>query len=423
MLRNSSIYQVFVRNYKGEGKFKDLINDIKRISDMGFEYLYLCPIHPIGKVNRKGTLGSPYAISDYYKINDEYGDMEDFDDLVKECHNNNLKIMIDIVINHSSPDCVFTLTNPEFYYRNNEGNFGNRVADWTDVIDFNYDNKALREEMIKMLSFWANKGVDGFRCDVASLVPSDFWLEAKEAISKINKDFVWLGESVEFEFIEAIRKLSFKAFTDYELFEAFDMLYSYDIKSFINDAFINEKNLNILARMINYQNSEFKLNNLKVKYLENHDNERIYTLLKKNKNKVLNYLAFIFLQRGVPFVYAGQEAWCEHKPTLFDKDMLDWSNYDETYVELIKKLNSLRKLDIFKDETYCHVGEHEDYFDVTLCSEKEEYYGIYNVLDLKDKMKTELNDGTYINLIDDKEVIITNTEVDSSCLPLFVRVK
>ena len=101
-----------------------------------------------------------------------------------------------------------------------------RNADWTDVIDFNYDNKALREEMIKMLSFWANKGVDGFRCDVASLVPSDFWLEAKEAISKINKDFVWLGESVEFEFIEAIRKLSFKAFTDYELFEAFDMLYS-----------------------------------------------------------------------------------------------------------------------------------------------------------------------------------------------------
>lgn len=132
--------------------------------------------------------------------------------------------------------------------------------------------------MIKMLSFWANKGVDGFRCDVASLVPSDFWLEAKEAISKINKDFVWLGESVEFEFIEVIRKLSFKAFTDYELFEAFDMLYSYDIKSFINDAFINEKNLNMLARMINYQNSEFKLNNLKVKYLENHDNERIYTL-------------------------------------------------------------------------------------------------------------------------------------------------
>ena len=103
--------------------------------------------------------------------------------------------------------------------------------------------------------------------------------------------------------------------------------------------------------------------------------------------------------------------------------MLDWSNYDETYVELIKKLNSLRKLDIFKDETYCHVGEHEDYFDVTLSSEKEEYYGIYNVLDLKDKMKTELNDGAYINLIDDKEVIITNTEVDSSCLPLFVRVK
>lgn len=176
MLKNSSIYQVFVRNYKGEGTFKDLINDIKRISDMGFEYLYLCPIHPIGKVNRKGTLGSPYAISDYYKINEEYGGMEDFDDLVKVCHNNNLKIMIDIVINHSSPDCVFTLTNPEFYYRNNEGNFGNRVADWTDVIDFNYDNKALREEMIKMLSFWANKGVDGFRCDVASLVPSDFWL-------------------------------------------------------------------------------------------------------------------------------------------------------------------------------------------------------------------------------------------------------
>lgn len=84
MLRNSSIYQVFVRNYKGEGKFKDLINDIKRISDMGFEYLYLCPIHPIGKVNRKGTLGSPYAISNYYEINEEYGGMEDFDDLVKE---------------------------------------------------------------------------------------------------------------------------------------------------------------------------------------------------------------------------------------------------------------------------------------------------------------------------------------------------
>ena len=103
--------------------------------------------------------------------------------------------------------------------------------------------------------------------------------------------------------------------------------------------------------------------------------------------------------------------------------MLDWSNYDETYVELIKKLNSLRKLDIFTDERYCHVGEHEDYFDVTLSGEKEEYYGIYNVLDLKGKLKTDLIDGTYINLIDNKEIIITNNEVDSSCLPLFVRVK
>lgn len=421
-LRNSSIYQVFVRNYKGEGTFKDLINDLDRIKDMGFEYLYLCPIHPIGKLERKGTLGSPYAISNYYEINEEYGTKDDFDELVKATHDKGMKLMLDIVINHSSPDCIYTKRNKEFYYKDQNGNPKNRVEDWTDVIDFDYNNDNLRKEMINMLSFWAKKGVDGFRCDVATLVPYDFWLEAKKAISEINKDLIWFAESGEYEFIEGLRRRGIKISTDYELFEAFDLLYSYDIRSFINEALLEEKNLRILAKMINYQNCEFKLHNLKSKYLENHDNRRIYEILN-NKNKVLNYLAFIYLQRGVPFVYAGQEAWALKQPSLFDKDMIDWSNYDNNYVELIKKLNSLRKLKIFNEETYSHVNEHDDYFEVILSSQNEEYYGMYNVLDLKDKLYTTISDGKYINLINDKEVIIENNEIDSEYLPLFIKTR
>ncbi|MFQ8581999.1 MAG: alpha-amylase family glycosyl hydrolase [Holdemania massiliensis] len=121
---------------------------------MGFDYLYLLPIHPIGVQQRKGDLGSPYAISDYWAINPEYGTLEDFKQLIQAVHDHHMKIMIDIVINHTAYDHPFTQTHPEYYYHRPEGNFGNRVGDWTDILDLNYSCEALREEMINMLCYW-----------------------------------------------------------------------------------------------------------------------------------------------------------------------------------------------------------------------------------------------------------------------------
>ena len=180
-LQNQIIYSVYVRNHTPEGTFRAVIPDLDRIRALGTDIIWFLPIHPIGVEGKKGTLGCPYANRDYRSVNPAYGTMDDFKELVREIHTRGMKCMIDVVYNHTSPDSTLYHEHPDFFYRNADGKPGNKMGDWSDVIDLDYRNKALWDYQIESLKFWAGI-VDGFRCDVASFVPLEFWRAAREAV-------------------------------------------------------------------------------------------------------------------------------------------------------------------------------------------------------------------------------------------------
>ena len=179
-LRNAMIYSVYVRNHTSEGTFRALEGDLQRIRALGTDIVWLMPIHPIGVEGKKGSLGCPYANRDYRTVHPELGSMEDFRHLVDAIHANGMKCIIDVVYNHTSPDSTLRYAHPEFFYHAPDGSFGNRFGDWSDVIDLDYGCRALWDYQLETLKMWAEI-VDGFRCDVASLVPLAFWKEARVA--------------------------------------------------------------------------------------------------------------------------------------------------------------------------------------------------------------------------------------------------
>ena len=269
-LRRSVIYELYVRSHTAEGTFRAVIPDLDRIRALGTDILWLMPIHPIGVENKKGSLGCPYANRDYRTVNPEYGTMEDFRALVDEIHKRGMKCIIDVVYNHTSPDSTLVREHPEFFYYKPDGRRGNKVGDWTDVVDLDYSNRALWDYQIESLCFWAGI-VDGFRCDVASTVPVEFWLAARKAVERVRPGAIWLGESVHLAHIRAFREQGFYAATDTELFDAFDILYPYDLWPEYEDSTEGRAPLRRFFDAVNLQELSFRTEYNKLRCLENHD--------------------------------------------------------------------------------------------------------------------------------------------------------
>jgi len=339
-LRRDVIYEVFVRNHTPEGTFRALERDLGRIAALGTDYLWLMPIHPIGKLRRKGSLGSPYANRDYRTVNPEYGTMEDFLHLVNAIHENGMKCMIDVVYNHASPDSTLAREHPEFFHRLPDGTPGSKVPEWTDAADLDYSVQALWDYQLESLRFWAAY-VDGFRCDVASTVPVAFWQAAREAVEAVHPGFVWLGESVFLEHIRHFRELGYYAATDTELYAAFDVLYSYDLRPLLDGYFAGSIPLSRLTDAINYLECLFPTGYSKLRCLENHDQPRAAALLTDDA-RLRSWTAFSYFLRGTTLLYAGQEACCTRQPTLFDRDTISWDT-GRDLTPLMQKLYRVKK--------------------------------------------------------------------------------
>ena len=207
-LRQSVIYEIYVRNHTPEGTFCAIEPDLDRIRALGVDIVWFMPIHPIGVENKKGSLGCPYANRDYRTVNPEYGTMEDFKHLVSEIHARGMQCIIDVVYNHTSPDSTLVSEHPEFFYQKPTGGRGNKVGEWTDVVDLDYTVSELWQYQIESLCQWAGI-VDGFRCDVASNVPVRFWKAAREAVERVHPGAIWLGESVYLEHVRHFHENGF----------------------------------------------------------------------------------------------------------------------------------------------------------------------------------------------------------------------
>lgn len=401
-LQKQVIYSVYVRNHTEEGTFAAIEPDLDRIRDLGVDIIWFMPIHPIGVEGKKGSLGCPYANKDYRTTNPEYGTMEEFKHLVEAIHAKGMKCIIDVVYNHTSPDSTLLKEHPEFFYRREDGSVGNKIGDWADVIDLDYSNKQLWEYQITSLVQWAQI-VDGFRCDVASFVPVEFWKSAREAVSKVNPNCIWLAETVHPGFGIVARKSGFYSALDYEMYEAFDMEYEYDVREVFERYIKGEIQLSHYLDMLNFQEGMYPVNYNKMRYLENHDTARICSYIK-DENILLNYTAFLYFLKGTTLIYAGQEFENTHTPSLFEKDMVDFHT-GKDISSYLRTLADIKKQQLDSDDSFQAVADDEN--DIA-CLVREnacrKKVGIYSLRAKQAEVKVPLSDGEYINQIDGQPV-------------------
>jgi glycosidase len=325
--KNAVIYEVNIRQYTPEGTFSAFSAHLPRLKELGVDILWLMPIHPIGEKNRKGTLGSYYAVKDYFGVNPEFGTMEDFKSLVKQIHDMGMYVILDWVANHSAWDNPLTQEHPDWYTKTIDGQFRPTPwYDWDDIIDFDYSQPGLREYMTKAIKFWVEKAdVDGYRCDVAGFVPTDFWENVRLELESIKPVFML----AEWESRDLHKK-------------AFDMTYAWSLWFALEDLYQQKRGMGGLMEYLAHDVSTFPENAYRMTFTENHD---------KNSwegNQYSNYgdglhaaMVLCCTVNGMPLVYSGQEAGLDRSLKFFEKDEIEWQDHENA--DIYKKLFQLKK--------------------------------------------------------------------------------
>jgi glycosidase len=321
--KNATIYELNIRQFSEEGTFNAIVDRLDELKAMNVEIIWLMPIHPIGEKNRKGELGSYYAVKDYLDVNPEFGTKADFRNLVEEIHNRDMKVIIDWVANHTAWDNPLTEEHPEWYTKDEEGNFVPPVEDWSDVIDLNYDNSELRSYMTDALKFWVEEfDIDGYRCDVASMVPTDYWNSARKELDEIKPVFM-LAEAEEPELNE----------------KAFDMYYGWTFHHILNEVAQGEQNADSLHAEVTRLEKAFPDGSYPMNFISNHD-ENTWNGTVWERMGAASYPLSVLTATlpGMPLLYNGQEAGMDKRLEFFDKDPIEWSEHDmrEHYSKLFE---------------------------------------------------------------------------------------
>jgi cyclomaltodextrinase len=307
-VRDGVVYEIYPRQFSAQGNFKGITARLDDLKDLGVDILWLMPIHPIGHEKKKGSIGSPYAVRDYYGINPDYGTKEDFAKLVAGAHARGMKVIIDIVANHTSWDSVMMKT-PEFYERDAQGHI-TYPHDWSDVAELNYKNPDLRRYMTDMLKYWVREfDLDGFRCDVAEEVPTDFWENARAELEKIKPDIVMLAEGHKAEL----------------LLKAFDFDYSWPLHSALTNVLQGHGGAADLRAAWESEFREWPRGSLHLRFSDNHDERR--AIARFGEPGALAASALMFTLDGVPLLYNGMEVGDTTEsgaPALFEKLPVFW---------------------------------------------------------------------------------------------------
>ena len=397
-LRNQVIYQVFPRQYSKTHDLKGVTNDLKRIKDLGVDYIQLLPIHPIGVVARKGKIGSPYSIKDYRKINPDYGTMEDFKELLDKAHEFGLKVIMDIVFNHTSRDSVLSIEHPEWFYHKPNGEFSNRVGDWSDITDFKFEYPELEKYLSDTLLQYVRMGVDGFRFDVASLIPYSFFAYTFPLLRKENPDIFLLAETIHFSFGKYLRDMGYDAISDPELYTLFDAEYEYDVNNHLQKYMKGEEGIQEYLSRVEDQEALYPKNFVKVRFLENHDFGTANSYLK-DELRLKNLLVLSYFTRGMAFLFNGIEVASRHLPNLFEIDEIKWKDYNKNgIVVLIKKLNEIKKRKAFMDGVWNYHIITDSVVTLSFKDKDEELIAVINLNHASGMVNTEI-EGRFMNLL------------------------
>jgi glycosidase len=407
-LKNLILYEVYVRNHTQEGTFRAIEPDLDRIRDLGVDVVWFMPIHPIGKLNKKGGLGCPYSIADYRQVNPEYGTMQDFKHLVDQIHARGMKLMIDVVYNHTAHDSVLVKEHPEFFHQDKHGKPITTVPEWSDVIDLKHPNPQLSEYLIESLLLWSDQGVDGFRCDVASLVPLEFWRAARKRLAAKNPNTFWLAESVHAGFLEHRHAMGLSGFSDSQIYEAFDMTYDYDIWPILMAAITRQVPLGRAMEMIRFQQAIYPANYNKMHCVENHDQRRIQ-LLANDPESAMAWTAFQVFNRGAFLIYGGQESAATHTPTLFDRDPVEWKDYP--LQGFYRRMFAIKKDPLLLDGVFT-ITRAEPFIQAVYTGTKASLVGIFNPNGVRGEMEVQIPNGKYTDLISGSDVVVRGNQID-----------
>lgn len=397
---NVSIYEVNTRQYTPEGTFKAFDKHIKELKDLGIGIVWFMPINPIGIKNRKGSLGSYYSVRNYKAVNPEFGTLEDFKETVSEIHSMGMYVILDWVANHTAWDNVWVTEHPNFYTKDSLGNFMPPVKDWSDVIDLNYGNKELWKYMIDAMEYWVREcDIDGFRCDVAGMVPLDFWKKARTELNKIKPVFM-LAEAEGPQF-----------------HEAFDMTYSWELLHLMNDIAQGKKDVQILRDYFKKEKIKYPADAYRMRFTTNHDeNSHNGTVFERMGDAAETFDAFTCVITGMPLVYSGQEAGLNKRLRFFDKDTIIWkkSKYRFLYTTLLleKEINKalwngdkggeMIPVKSSADEVFAFVRQKDDY----------KVYAIFNLSNktVRTQLESELIAGEYKNPFSERKAEIKSKE-------------
>jgi len=309
--KNANMYEVNIRQYSQEGTFNAFTKELPRLKSMGVDILWLMPIHPIGVKNHKGTLGSYYSVRDYTAVAPEYGTIEDFKSLVKKAHSLGMYVMIDWVANHTSWDNVWIKNHDNYYEKDSIGNFVSPF-DWTDVIALDYSNAEMRKAMAEALKFWVMEAdIDGYRCDVAGEVPTDFWEWVRPQLDEIKPMFM-LAESEKPDLLN----------------KAFNMNYGWEFHHLMNSIAQGDKNAKDVISYIQKEKDTYPSNSYMLYFLTNHDENSWNGTIKERLGASADVFAVLtYTLGGMPLTYSGQESANEKRLEFFEKDVIDWKDY------------------------------------------------------------------------------------------------
>ncbi|MEQ1605500.1 MAG: alpha-amylase family glycosyl hydrolase [Pyrinomonadaceae bacterium] len=333
-VRDAVIYQIWERAYSQKGDFNSITADLDRIKNLGVDILWLMPVHPIGQVKKKGSIGSPYAVRDYYGINPDYGTPADLKRLVGEAHKRGLKVIIDVVVNHTAWDNKLITEHPEFYKKNEKGEIVPPVPDWADVAGLDYDKPAVRKYIIDNFKSWIRDyDLDGFRCDVALFIPTDFWEEARAEVDKVKPNTIWLAEAEKADL----------------LVKAFDVDYSWNMHSALTEVMQGVKPASALRKVWEEQITTFPKNSIRMRFSDNHDERR--AIVRFSEKGALAAQTLAFTLDGVPLIYNGMEVGDTAEsgaPALFEKLPIFWQFAERRpeFPRFYKAMTTLRKSSI-----------------------------------------------------------------------------
>ena len=375
----SNIYEVNLRQYTPSGTINEFSMHLERLHNMGVEILWIMPVQPIGIDKRKGSLGSYYSIKDYMSINPEMGTMEDWVTMVDKAHSLGMKVILDWVANHTAFDHYWMKSHPEYYVRDAMGKAKPPVEDWTDVADLNFENQNMRNAMIENMKFWIKaSNLDGFRCDVANMVPVDFWQDARRQLEQVKPGLFLLAEAEEATMHN----------------KAFDMTYTWSLYHPLIEIAQGKKTVKVITDYLEAQKAWPK-NAYRMYFTSNHDENSWHNSeYDKFGAGAKTFAVLTFGLNGMPLIYSGQEAGNAKTLRFFDKDTLDFSKLplEDFYGKLLKLKKqepAMRHGETAGDLLVIPNGKDEAVFSFLRKKENSKVLFVLNLSNKKQKVKLD----------------------------------